>query len=838
MAIRHSYLTGIFVFVFCTLGTAQQHELQPLIKILQVLEERHDIAFTYADDNIDSVFVNFPSRKYSLAEALEYLQRSTGLLFRQLNDRFVIISRGKVEAYDICGTVVYSDTQTLVAGATIQSGTATVTSNEHGYFQLRGVAEDSTVHIRFLGYRPMAIPVSEFLARPCRQIALQPHFTTLETIFVSDFLTEGIDRKVDGSLSVTAPRLGILPGLTEPDILQAIQTLPGIQSVNETISDINVRGGTNDQNLILWDDIRIFHSGHFFGLISAFNPYLTERVTLVKNGTSASAGDGVSSTIDIRTDNQLTEYFSGGAGLNLINGDALAKIPLSEKMSLHVSARRSISDVVKTPAYGQYFTRAFRGSEVINSTDADSITQRNRNFYFYDTTLKWLYDISPRDKLRLSILNVFNDIEYEESILARNNAVPRTSGLEQRNLGAGISYSRLWNDKIKTSARMYVSSYDLAAVNFDLRNDQRLIQENKVLDMGIKVDTRISLTDNIGVFTGYQFFETGVTNLDDINSPPFRRSVKKVVRSHAAFAEGDFAFGQTSIRFGVRGNYYPRFEKLIFEPRLSLNYNFLKGLYFEILGEMKNQSITQIIDLQSDFLGVEKRRWVLSDEQDIPLITSRQLSVGIYYKAETVLISVEGYYKRVNGIITSSQGFQNQYEFVRTAGDYEATGVDFLGSKSLGPVSLWMSYSNARNALEFPMLVPSTFPGNLDIRQRATAGSSFKKGSWEFSAGMNWHTGKPFTEPVSGNAVAADTILYRTPNSSRLDYYLRIDFSARYAFPISNRIKGQLGASVWNVLDKQNVLHQYYSLDDKNELTTFRQYSLGFTSNAHFRIVF
>src|SRR5690606_18481264 len=102
------------------------------------------------------------------------------------------------------------------------------------------------------------------------------------------------------------------------------------------------------QNLVLWDGIRMYQSGHFFGLISAFNPYLTQRVTLIKNGSSAHLGEGVSSTIDIRTDDQVTASFSGGGGINMLYGDFFGKIPVSKKISLHVSGRRSIADIIQT----------------------------------------------------------------------------------------------------------------------------------------------------------------------------------------------------------------------------------------------------------------------------------------------------------------------------------------------------------------------------------------------------------------------------------------------------------------------------------------------------------
>ena len=101
-------------------------------------------------------------------------------------------------------------------------------------------------------------------------------------VIISNYLTSGILKDNTGATIIKPKSFGILPGLIEPDVLQTIQALPGILSVDETISNINVRGGTNDQNLLLWDGIKMYQSGHFFGLISAFNPYFTEHRTRFK----------------------------------------------------------------------------------------------------------------------------------------------------------------------------------------------------------------------------------------------------------------------------------------------------------------------------------------------------------------------------------------------------------------------------------------------------------------------------------------------------------------------------------------------------------------------------
>lgn len=837
MTFNKSVFTVLFIFLFSITGVAQEKEKQSLQKILMVLEQRYDVTFTYADDNIAGLFLSTPSEKFTLVETLRYLEQNTGLLFQQLNDSLVTISKAKENSKDICGVVTDSDTGESVTGAIIQSGNDYSISDESGSFILKSVSENSVIQLRFVGYKTIDVPVKEFLNIPCKKIALELQFTSLQEIYISDFPTQGIDKKVDGSIVIRAKTLGILPGLTEPDVLQTIQALPGIQSIHETISDINVRGGTNDQNLVLWDGIKMYHSGHFFGLISAYNPYLTEKVALIKNGSEAALGDGVSSTIDIRTDDDLAEIFSAGAGINMINGDAFAKVPLTEKISLQISGRRSVADSWVTPAFKQYFQRAFRNTDVTKSQGSDTLVSKNENFYFYDASLKLLYDISEKDKLRLSFLNVFNDIEYNENALINNTIESRTSGLEQQNFGSGVSYSRLWSEKLRTSAQVFLSSYKLGAVNFDLLNDQRLIQENKVLDSGLKLDSRVSLTNNIDLFGGYQFFETGISNLEDINNPPFKRLIKKVLRTHAAFLEGNFSFSQTDMRLGIRTNYFPSFKELIIEPRLSFNQNFLKYFFFEILGEMKNQTTAQIIDLQNDFLGVEKRRWVLSNDNDIPIIRSKQVSMGIYYKKNNFLASIEAYYKGVEGIITSSQGFQNQFEFIRSDGNFETVGVDFLISNKLDHLTTWLSYSNADNTYEFKQLIPPFFPNNLDVTHRITLGSAYERNHFELSSGLNWHTGKPFTEPVEMNQIVNNIINYGAPNSSRLKDYFRIDFSARYRFPISSKVRGQAGVSIWNILNQENIINQYFSINN-NQLESVQQSSLGFTTNVIFRINF
>tara|TARA_R110002049_G_scaffold993_11_gene7231 strand:- start:14915 stop:17230 length:2316 start_codon:yes stop_codon:yes gene_type:complete len=663
----------------------------------------------------------------------------------------------------------------------------------------------------------------------------------LEEVVVSNYLTAGITKLNDGTIALKPDTFGILPGLIEPDVLQTIQALPGVLSSDETVSNINVRGGTHDQNLILWDGIKMYQSGHFFGLISAFNPYTTKQVNVSKNGTSAKFGDGISSVIDMQLSDDLDQEFKGGFGFNLINAHTYTKVPLSKNAELQLSARRSITDLLTTPTYDQYFKRVFQDSDLTNHQNRNSITQ-NESFHFYDVTAKFLYNITKKDKIRLHFLNVNNKLDYEEqsSINDRNEAL--NSSLSQFNLATGITYIRDWNSKVSTTTQLSVSNYDLDATNYDIINNQRLIQENEVYDGSAKFDINYNPDHQFLINGGYQFSEIGISNLEDVNNPVFRSYIKEVIRSHSVYGESSFLSNdaKTKLKFGTRINYLQKFDMVLVEPRLNFSQRFLNYFRFEVLGEFKSQTTSQIIDLQNDFLGIEKRRWVLSNNNTIPVLKSKQLSAGIHFNKNKVLISAEAYIKKVDGITTRSQGFQNQFQFVNDIGSYEIKGVDLLLNKQFNSVvSTWIGYSINKNDYTFQTINNGEpFPNNVDIRHALTVAGTYSFNDLKLALGLNWHSGKPTTLPDFNDDPDDDIITYANPNRSNLNDYLRADCSATYTFHLSDTTHAIFGASVWNILNKKNIINSYYTLDSENMVNKVENQSLGVTPNISLRLKF
>ncbi len=123
-----------------------------------------------------------------------------------------------------------------------------------------------------------------------QQIVELNRMQILQEVTISNYLTKGISKNTKGFFTLKPNKLDLLPSLIEADVLESIQQLPGVVSPNETATGLVVRGGTSDQNNILWDGINIYHNGHLFGMISAFNPNISKKITFHNKGTNPRFG--------------------------------------------------------------------------------------------------------------------------------------------------------------------------------------------------------------------------------------------------------------------------------------------------------------------------------------------------------------------------------------------------------------------------------------------------------------------------------------------------------------------------------------------------------------------
>lgn len=821
-----------------TTSFAQNTEPKLLVHLLPVLEEQFDIVFTFADENIKGIFVVIPYKHLSLDECLGELNKQTHLNFKKLNSRYITIQMN-IHDISLSASVIDKYTKEPLVGSLIYSDKTYAYTDKNGWFSIRlNEKRDSCLSISYTGYKTLHLTGYDW-SNNSLIYELTPDVQALNEVLVN-YIVKGIDKLAGGYTQVNIHNLEILPGLPEPDVLHAVQVLPGIQSINETVSNINIRGGTNDQNLLLWDGVKMYQTGHFFGLVSAFNSHLIDKTNIVMNGTSVVFDEGVSGVIDMQQQDYSVNKLKISTGLNMMSADMIIKAPVSKKLSFIFGARHSINNIILTPTYKSYYKRAFEDTEVLLDKKEDDRSLDNyHDFSFYDLSCKFFYDISEKDKVRLSLLNVDNNIEYEESALMRDTLYRKTSYLKQSSILSNLSYTRSWTKKHTTQLSAFVSYYFLDALNVSILDNDNHLQENEVTDWGIKLNTENKIGERLALLSGYQFKEVGVRNKDNISKPGYKRDAKDVLRIHSLYTEAEFSelFHKLYLRAGIRTNYYSEFKTFSLEPRLALNIRLNKYISLEALAEKKSQYTSQVIDYQTDFLGVEKRKWILSNNESVPLLKSQQFSIGMIYNRKSFLVSLEVYNKRVSGIITPSQGFQNQYQYVYSIGKYNAQGVELLVNKRFNKFNIWLNYTLAQNDYSFKEFTPSNFPNKLDVRHTISLGGNYTSKHIELSCGLNYRTGKPYTKAYQESVNGVNELVYESPNSSLLEDYIRLDISAKYHFNIRD-VKGELGVSAWNVLNRTNLINVYYQQNHNREIERVTQNALRFTPNISLRFRF
>lgn len=814
---------------------------------LKQLAIQYEVTFNYIEEDVSKIEITLPEKSNSLEEALQYIESKTALKLNRIANNQVVISKASTNSRKkICGYLYDSQTLAPIEFATVDAvnSTAFTTTNHLGYFEILA-SENQTLRIRHLGYSTLNVSAKNF-EDECEKIYLVSENIALGEVIAQTYLSRGIRKKSDGSVEIKPKSFGLLAGLVEPDVLQTMQQIPGVMSVDETVANINVRGGTHDQNLFLWNGMRLFQTGHFFGLISALNPNLPHTISISKNGSSAFYEGGVSSVVDINTLGNLPEKSSSSIGVNMIHGDMYHQSKLNKTSSIEISARRSLTDVIKSPTYKNYFNRIFQNTEIIDlGTNTPQEVQTVEDFYFYDASLQYQSEIGKRHLFSISSILISNELLFEENLSIENQVNTKKNSLTQRTLGGSINWRTRWNEQHSTEINFFVSQYQLEGQNESVFNAQVLLQENSVLDSGLKIKHSWNIQESLQWNSGFQTHEIGITNYDQINIPLFERRTKDVLLSHSLVQELKYQSKNEKLvsTSGLRMNYFQKWNLLLWEPRIAINYSLSGPLSIQLLAEQKNQTFSQIIDLQQDFFGVEKRRWVISNNDNIPVQKSNQASLGLTWTKNNWLIQGEGFYKKVEGITSSGQGFQNQLEFVKVIGSYEVLGFEAFIQKKMDRFLGWASYSFNENTYTFEGYIPPQFASNFEVNHSIHFGSTYEWNNFKISLGGRYFSGRPNTVPLQSNptfnAPGNPEIAYGIPNEQNLDDYFQLNSSVSYTVTLSDRTSILFGVSVLNLTDRANPLNRFYRInEDQQTIEEVNTFSLQRTFNGFLRVNF
>ncbi|MEM1001973.1 MAG: TonB-dependent receptor, partial [Bacteroidota bacterium] len=376
------------------------------------------------------------------------------------------------------------------------------------------------------------------------------------------------------------------------------------------------------------------------------------------------------------------------------------------------------------------------------------------------------------------------------------------------------------------------SIYRLMEFNSD--SNLTSIQENKVKDLGVLFKAEYSLNPNFKILFGQDFSSLDVDyNLRFGRDNDLEENENSNLIIQSLFIENEIKFKQWYLRFGIRGSYLSDTAKIYAEPRFLANLFLGNHWKLKASAEIKNQAISQLIFFDFNDFGLNNNIWVLANEEnDIPLITSKQATFGFVFSKKGWQVNLESYYKNFSGISSFTRGFNSmtQQSDGISEGNSKVYGFDLLLKKKIRRFRSWLGYSFSKTMFEFDTLQSSKFPGNFDQRHVLNFSNTYRYKKFQCALGWSFATGRPYSQATpletmdeTGNSEI--TPIYDELNTERLNSYHRLDLSALYDFTLGTHrdINVRLGFSVQNLLNRSNELERSFKTgnDQLLEITNF-----------------
>jgi ferric enterobactin receptor len=350
-----------------------------------------------------------------------------------------------------------------------------VTANADGYFTLPKIPTDtSTLVVSYIGYTSASIFLNPELPIKNFRIELSPSSKVLDDIIVisSKENVSFSQRDEISVIKITPQLISSMPNIGEKDIMRSFQLMPGVSAYNESSSGLYVRGGTPDQNLVLYDGFTVYHVDHLYGFFSAFNTNSLKDVQLYKGGFESRFGGRLSSVTEITGKDGNQKKFNLGGDISLLSVNLFTEIPIGKRFTSVIAFRRSY----KGPIYNKLFEK-FNGNESENETTLPppgggpsgggpsgggpggpgGPPQANTTVssFFYDLNGKFTLRPTDSDIVTVSVFNGTDKLDNGNSISAPSLSggpsgldISNTDLTQYGNVGMSLKWSRKWTSRL------------------------------------------------------------------------------------------------------------------------------------------------------------------------------------------------------------------------------------------------------------------------------------------------------------------------------------------------------------------------------------------------------
>ncbi|MDL2239064.1 TonB-dependent receptor [Bacteroidales bacterium OttesenSCG-928-K03] len=601
-----------------------------------------------------------------------------------------------------------------------KTGTST---NTFGFYSLTLPESDSiTLYYSYIGYQTDTAVIS-FRENLSLNRTLEAGIALGEIVVTGERpISETVQMS---SITLTSKEVKNIPALLgEKDVFKVLTLLPGVQSANEGMSGMYVRGGGPDQNLIVLDGATIYNASHLLGFFSVFNGSAIKSVELIKGGFPARYGGRLSSIVDVNMKDGNKQSYHGEGGVGILSANIMVEGPIiKDKSSFMISARRTYFDVFTAPVLA-----------------AISQGDETGGYFFHDINAKLNYDFGDKNKLYVSAY-----FGRDKFYIKMNDSYEKmNAGLYWQNATATVRWNHLFSNRLFSNLSFVFSDYDM---NIYMNNESRVNKEmfsmnylSGIQDYTLKYDLSFLPNPNhtilMGAMLTYHRFRPGVTAMKSTAFPDenFTKTSQIDALEYALYVEDEIKIKNNfKLNPGLRLVGYTTLSgKTYFsaEPRLNASYNIRPNFAVKASYAMMQQSIHL---LSSSTIGLPTDLWLPSTEKIRPQ-QSQQVALGVAYdlKEPKLSFSVEGYYKKMNNILAYKEGSSVMlgalmdgdilvdtlnWEKDIVQGQGWSYGVEFLVRKNVGKFTGWIGYTLAWTEQQFDELnFGVKFPARYDRR--------------------------------------------------------------------------------------------------------------------------
>lgn len=823
--------------------SAQHYEFtfkdKNLHQVIQTIESNSDFIFNYDPQVLKEYYFDGNLNLLDPYKAFETLLNDSPFEYR-IDEFTVLLFQTQPKTYNICGIIVDSNSKEPLIGVNVLAentsyGTQT---NGNGEFEFSMISnKNQKIVISYVGYLPKDYRINTLIKPNCKTIELfLDKDMWNEDVVITDYIMDGIsDEGKFNSYVMDYNRLSRHHSIVEHDILKTSQLLPGVSSFDESATNLQIRGSTGDQNLILWEGAPIYQPGHIFGMISAINPFSVGNVNINKGVCDPKYDNRVGGVIDISLTDSIETLHHGSAGVTLTEAHINIEAPIiSEKLEVFLSGRQGINSIFNSPPLQNYTNKVFQFSIIDDqSQDAQNGSiNTKQDLNFYDWNSKILFKPVDRVIFDLGYYTNSQDFKYQYSLpedpfIASDKILTTTEALKAK---LDIEITKVWTSSLSFVQSKYKSEY----LYFEEEEGVILtdnIQFNDISDRSIILSNRINFS-SLNINTGYDYNQKEVNYnvvYDKIDEPYFEDINYEKGSFHNFFASVDINLNKYNINGGVRVSYYVEQDRWVSTPRLSVDYKIHPKFTLKAEGGIFYQFISQLSEYNANNISIDYPLWILNTPEQELSQRAQKIAFGFKYRDQGWLFDAELFYNQIDGLSTLSPIFElvTTNEFSR--GESKALGLGLLVKKRWHNFNCWVNYSLGKINYLFPDISENTFSAPNDIRHNISLVSSYDYKDFQFSIITNFHSGLPYTQPSGIETIYDEeidentyAINYSDINRNRLKPYSRTDLSINYRpqFNFIGKSKLELSLSFVNLWNSENVFAREYYLESNDDKET------------------